>query len=1282
MRQANPGPLFVVLSLLAAGLALPTTQGAGAAFPTLEALGNGDLEGGSGFELLYEGAQTTPVAQHGAQAVDLAKAGASPQSWFALGAVRVPVAAPATLGGVAGVSYQYSFPRAAAASISLVEILGLDTNGDGERDVCLYAGSGPLAATTGYTPRVLDDATTFTVAGADCGSGYAQSFGAIRAAYYDATVLALTVESVVGAPGAWPAGSPLDVDALSVAVAAIRVADAAHETCSAVGHATIAEALTCSSDGATVLVGPGTYAGFAITHPATVCASAVGGAACETRTDVVVDGPASSLYVVTLQAADSTVRGFVIQNPNLNVADTATSPVDPSLVVVFGDRARVEGNTLQANGAQPGPLSSRWLSVGINVEAGANVVLADNKIGGLPSGRGLDGTCYHAPCGALGIYVANGLVAPELRNNLVDLRAAPWATAITLDSDGAILRDNNVILMPSTSQQPTRGIAYALGTASGVVFDTNTARAPSKGDVAPLGLVANLTNPYFANNTFIRMREAWVVNLTGYAYMERNIFGENGVGLRINGGTVHFQDGTVAQSSPAMDFDNLQGLELQNVLFNDNRGGVNLRFGPGTHDLRVPAQGNDWYAYSKSEIAAKIVDLGTNNVVDFSCYRNQDSDVPVVCPPTASFVTANDTWRRPVDVYDGSASGGRPIATREWDFGDGATASGTSARHVYDAPGAYTVRLTVTDTEGWTSTLARTLVIRNGAPVLAPIGNRTLAENESIALRLAASDPENDALAMSATGLPPGATFDAATGRFAWTPTYAQEGAYGPTTFAVTDGWYTDSETVFFTVGHANAPPTLAIQGALSGPENAPLALDVATSDLDGDAVSLFAAPLPSGASWTLGPNGTGRFAWTPTYFQSGDYNLTLQASDGANVTTNVVRLHVTNLDRAPAFDPVPVTQGRETDPLEVAVYASDPDGELVDVVAKKLPPGASFDRDARVMRWTPTYLQAGTWNATFAASDGNLTTLVNATIVVANVDRAPTLAPLADASVLAGRTLRVPLVVTDPDTNDAFTFRAPGAPSGVTFEPGALVWRTAPAQAGNWTFPVVASDGTLESWQNLTVQVGPNAAPVVALAGANRTDALLNAPFSAYGSVDPDGDSARLAYAWDFDDRDGFQAQRSGVNASWAFTNVGTYNVTVRVTDQDGVVTTRTIPHVVDDLLRLSASVFTSTKTQGYVFASLRDEPYGAVGGAPIHAAFYYEGLGGGPRVALGESRVVTRADGTALIPLPYDALVASLPGRHVVTLDAKLATSYLGDEETAITEAAWGDVAPFALP
>jgi PKD repeat protein len=105
--------------------------------------------------------------------------------------------------------------------------------------------------------------------------------------------------------------------------------------------------------------------------------------------------------------------------------------------------------------------------------------------------------------------------------------------------------------------------------------------------------------------------------------------------------------------------------------------------------------------------------------------RYAGTAAPLPAPPAAAFSVAAQPASDSATFTDTSrpGAGGARIVSRLWQFGDPASgaansATATTARHAFSAPGTYRVQLTVTDANGLTATTAR-FVIAPGPPTAA-----------------------------------------------------------------------------------------------------------------------------------------------------------------------------------------------------------------------------------------------------------------------------------------------------------------------------------------------------------------------------------------------------------------------------------------------------------------------------------------------------------------------------------------------------------------------------------
>lgn len=413
--------------------------------------------------------------------------------------------------------------------------------------------------------------------------------------------------------------------------------------------------------------------------------------------------------------------------------------------------------------------------------------------------------------------------------------------------------------------------------------------------------------------------------------------------------------------SPAID----QGVVISGVHYST----------PGTHS---GADLQEWYG-NAPDIGACEVALCA--VADLSVSSVNQNSVSL-----AWTIPGGSTYRQPTQ-YD-IRYANSPITETNW--GTATQAQGEPIPGVPGTPQSFTITglnpgstyyiaLKTGDDLGnisWLSNVVQTTTGSGGsAPALAPIGNKQVTVGQSLTFTISAAGG-GGTLTYSASNLPAGATFSGQT--FSWTPNTAQAGNY-LVTFTVSDGKAQDAETITITVvAKLNTAPVLAAIGNKSVAENQLLSFGISATDADGNPITYSATGLPSGASLT-----GQAFKWTPSYSQAGSYQVTFVASDGQAQDSETITITVTNVNRPPLLTAIGDKSVEVAKPLGFTVSATDPDGDKLSYSASPLPSGATFT--GQTFAWTPGANQVGSYMITFTASDGALTDAKTATITVGN---------------------------------------------------------------------------------------------------------------------------------------------------------------------------------------------------------------------------------------------------------------------------------------------------------
>lgn len=422
--------------------------------------------------------------------------------------------------------------------------------------------------------------------------------------------------------------------------------------------------------------------------------------------------------------------------------------------------------------------------------------------------------------------------------------------------------------------------------------------------------------------------------------------------------------------------------------------------------------------------------------------------------------------------------------------------------------------------------------VPNQPPAFDPVGNQMVSEGELLAFTVTASDPDGDAVSITAANLPTGAALQDngdGSAEFEWTPDFDQAGNYAVLFTATDTGDPVASAAVeiMITVGDVNRPPALDPVDSQSVSEGEALLFAVTAIDPDGDPLVIEAANLPTGAILQDNGDGSADFEWIPGFDQAGNFAVLFTVTDTGNPVASdsaeaIITVGQTN--RPPVLDPIGNRSIDIETTLDLTVTASDPDGDAVSFEAANLPSGASFLDNLNgtaEFTWTPAADQLGNFDVNFIVTDAGDPVASDQeaiTITVGAGNRPPMLDPIGSRSVNEGELLAFTLTATDPD-GDGLSYTADSLPAGASFtdqgdNSADFSWMPLFDQSGNFAITFTVTDShepPATDSEEVTVSVGDvNRPPVLSPIG-NRSVQVGNLLSFTVTGIDPDGDN--LAY-------------------------------------------------------------------------------------------------------------------------------------------------------------------------
>ncbi|WP_393958027.1 putative Ig domain-containing protein, partial [Staphylococcus epidermidis] len=553
-------------------------------------------------------------------------------------------------------------------------------------------------------------------------------------------------------------------------------------------------------------------------------------------------------------------------------------------------------------------------------------------------------------------------------------------------------------------------------------------------------------------------------------------------------------------------------------------------------------------------------DSGTPNKRLLGSYASSYIDIIDRIPPVApkaNNITTEDT------SIKGTAEADTNINLA---FNDGRTLNGKvdsngnfsiAIPSDYVLTGKETIKITSIDKGDNVSPAITISVIDKTPPAVKAISNKTQEVNTEIEpIKIEATDNSGQAVTNKVEGLPAGMTFDEATNTISGTP--SEVGSYDITVTTTDENGNSETTTFTIDVEDTTKPTVESVSDQTQEINTEIEPIKIEATDNSGRAVTNKVEGLPAGVTFD---ETTNTISGTPS--EVGSYDITVTTTDkNGNSETTTFTIDVVDTTKPTVESVADQTQEVNTEITPITIESEDNSGQTVTNKVDGLPDGVTFDETTNTISGTPS--EVGSYDITVTTTDesGNSET-TTFTIDVEDTTK-PTVENVADQTQEVNTEIEPIKIEARDNSGQAVTNKVDGLPDGVTFDEATNIISGTPSEVGSYTVTVTTTDEsgnatettftidvedttkpTVEDIADQTQEVNTEITPIKIEATDNSGQAVTN-------KVDglPDGVT--------FDEATN--------TISGTPSEVGSYDITVTTTDENGNSETTTFTIDVED--------------------------------------------------------------------------------------------------------------------